>query len=65
MREWRNWQTHHLEGVAPHRRVGSSPTSRTKQISLLFYIHFLEIYRKKRIEVPVSRKNIFTMINCK
>lgn len=29
MREWRNWQTHHLEGVAPRWRVGSSPTSRT------------------------------------
>ena len=28
-RKWRNWQTHHLEGVAPTRRAGSSPAFRT------------------------------------
>ena len=29
MRKWRNWQTHHLEGVAPKRHAGSSPAFRT------------------------------------
>jgi hypothetical protein len=28
-RKWWNWQTHHLEGVAPTRRAGSSPAFRT------------------------------------
>ena len=28
-RKWWNWQTHHLEGVAPKRRGGSNPPFRT------------------------------------
>ena len=30
LRKWRNWQTHHLEGVAPKRHAGSSPAFRTR-----------------------------------
>jgi hypothetical protein len=32
-RKWWNWQTHHLEGVAPKRRGGSNPPFRTIQQS--------------------------------
>ena len=31
LRKWWNWQTHHLEGVAPTRRAGSSPAFRTSE----------------------------------
>ena len=34
MRKWWNWQTHHLEGVAPTRRAGSSPAFRTFSIDI-------------------------------
>jgi hypothetical protein len=38
LRKWWNWQTHHLEGVAPKRRAGSSPAFRT----ILFLSKFLK-----------------------
>ena len=33
LRKWRNWQTHHLEGVAPTRHAGSSPAFRTGSLA--------------------------------
>jgi hypothetical protein len=34
LRKWWNWQTHHLEGVAPTRRAGSSPAFRTFSVDI-------------------------------
>jgi hypothetical protein len=41
LRKWRNWQTHHLEGVAPKRHAGSSPAFRTYGASVIVTGAFL------------------------
>lgn len=52
-RKWRNWQTHHLEGVALTRHAGSSPAFRTKKAnpigSLFHYQENNKLYEQMKI----------------
>ena len=47
LRKWRNWQTHHLEGVAFYERGGSSPPFRTIFIHILTEIWILIFHNYK------------------
>src|SRR3990172_12513637 len=62
-REWRNWQTHHLEGVAPTKHGGLSPPSRTNVAEKWRNKHFAFYLLRKQNKINLKSYNLKKLIS--